>query len=102
MPLERDVEHDVLEQRPRASGTISTIQRSLKLRTRVALPVSLGKSAGSLVQWDIEEASGAQMSKPLDVTALLVAWNNGDARARDRLMEAVYDELRRSEVLGLR
>jgi hypothetical protein len=35
------------------------------------------------------------MSKPLDVTALLVAWNNGDARARDLLMEVVYDQLRR-------
>ena len=35
------------------------------------------------------------MSKPLDVTALLVAWNNGDEDARDLLMEVVYDELRR-------
>ena len=35
------------------------------------------------------------MSKPLDVTALLVAWNNGDEDARDLLMEIVYDELRR-------
>jgi RNA polymerase sigma factor (TIGR02999 family) len=35
------------------------------------------------------------MSQPLDVTALLVAWNNGDEDARDRLMAVVYDELRR-------
>jgi RNA polymerase sigma factor (TIGR02999 family) len=35
------------------------------------------------------------MSKALDVTALLVAWNDGDEAARDLLMEAVYDELRR-------
>ena len=35
------------------------------------------------------------MSKPVDVTALLVAWNNGDEDARDLLMEVVYDELRR-------
>lgn len=35
------------------------------------------------------------MSKPLDVTALLVAWNNGDEEARDLLMEVVYEELRR-------
>lgn len=35
------------------------------------------------------------MSKPLDVTALLVAWNNGDEDARDLLMEVVYEELRR-------
>ena len=30
-----------------------------------------------------------------DVTALLVAWKNGDASSRNRLFEAVYDELRR-------
>ena len=35
------------------------------------------------------------MSKPPDVTALLVAWSNGDEDARDLLIEAVYDELRR-------
>jgi RNA polymerase sigma factor (TIGR02999 family) len=35
------------------------------------------------------------MSKSLDVTALLVAWNNGDDGARDLLIEVVYEELRR-------
>ena len=35
------------------------------------------------------------MSKPLDVTALLVGWNDGDEDARDLLMEVVYEELRR-------
>jgi len=35
------------------------------------------------------------MTKSLDVTALLVAWTNGDEDARDVLMEVVYDELRR-------
>lgn len=35
------------------------------------------------------------MSKALDVTALLVAWNGGDEGARDLLMEVVYEELRR-------
>ena len=42
------------------------------------------------------------MSKPLDVTALLVAWNNGDEDARDRLMEVVYNELRRRARVRLR
>jgi RNA polymerase sigma factor (TIGR02999 family) len=32
---------------------------------------------------------------PKDVTALLVAWNNGEEGAHDRLMEAVYTDLRR-------
>ena len=31
----------------------------------------------------------------LDVTGLLVAWNSGDERARGRLIDAVYGELRR-------
>ena len=35
------------------------------------------------------------MADAADVTALLVAWTNGDEAARDRLFEAVYDELRR-------
>src|SRR5215467_10598971 len=30
-----------------------------------------------------------------DVTKLLLAWNNGDPSALDRLMPVVYDELRR-------
>lgn len=30
-----------------------------------------------------------------DVTALLLAWNDGDEGARSRLIDAVYDELRR-------
>jgi RNA polymerase sigma factor (TIGR02999 family) len=30
-----------------------------------------------------------------DVTALLLAWNDGDENSRSRLFEAVYDELRR-------
>ena len=42
------------------------------------------------------------MPKPLDVTALLVAWNNGDDDARDLLMEVVYDELRRRARARLR
>ena len=35
------------------------------------------------------------MASPADVTALLLAWGDGDASARDELFEAVYDELRR-------
>jgi RNA polymerase sigma factor (TIGR02999 family) len=35
------------------------------------------------------------MAKAADVTALLVAWNNGEEAARNLLMEAVYGELRR-------
>jgi hypothetical protein len=30
-----------------------------------------------------------------DVTALLLAWNNGDQEALDRLMPLVHNELRR-------
>ena len=35
------------------------------------------------------------MADPADVTALLLAWGDGDAAARDELFGAVYDELRR-------
>ena len=35
------------------------------------------------------------MGDAADVTALLLAWREGDEGARDRLFEAVYDELRR-------
>ena len=35
------------------------------------------------------------MADAADVTALLLAWRNGDEAARNRLFEAVYDELRR-------
>jgi len=35
------------------------------------------------------------MADAADVTALLLAWRNGDEAARGRLFEAVYDELRR-------
>ena len=34
------------------------------------------------------------MTQPPDVTGLLVAWANGDAEAKDRLIDAVYGELR--------
>jgi RNA polymerase sigma factor (TIGR02999 family) len=34
------------------------------------------------------------MTDAADVTALLLAWSNGDEAARSRLFEAVYDELR--------
>jgi RNA polymerase sigma factor (TIGR02999 family) len=34
-------------------------------------------------------------TQPKDVTTLLLAWNNGDQEALDRLMPLVYDELRR-------
>jgi len=34
-------------------------------------------------------------SPPQDVTRLLIEWRRGDARALDRLMPLVYDELRR-------
>lgn len=35
------------------------------------------------------------MTQPPDVTGLLVAWSNGSEEADDRLIEAVYAELRR-------
>ena len=34
-------------------------------------------------------------NRATDVTTLLLAWNNGDQEALDRLMPLVYDELRR-------
>ena len=34
------------------------------------------------------------MTEPPDVTSLLVAWSNGNAQASDRLLDAVYAELR--------
>jgi len=37
-----------------------------------------------------------------DITALLAAWNDGDADALDRLMEVVYPELRRIARRSLR
>ena len=42
------------------------------------------------------------MNPPADITALLQAWNQGDMDARDRLMPAVYDELRRRAAAFLR
>jgi RNA polymerase sigma factor (TIGR02999 family) len=35
------------------------------------------------------------MTEAGDITVLLLAWRDGDESARDRLVEAVYDELRR-------
>jgi RNA polymerase sigma factor (TIGR02999 family) len=32
---------------------------------------------------------------PQDVTSMLIAWSRGDSSVEDRLMEAVYDDLRR-------
>jgi RNA polymerase sigma factor (TIGR02999 family) len=37
----------------------------------------------------------AHSTPPPDLTQLLLAWNNGDRAALDRLMPVVYDELRR-------
>jgi RNA polymerase sigma factor (TIGR02999 family) len=42
------------------------------------------------------------MNRPADITALLEAWNQGDLEARDRLMPAVYEELRRRAAAFLR
>jgi RNA polymerase sigma factor (TIGR02999 family) len=36
-----------------------------------------------------------ERQQPSNVTRLLVDWSNGDVQARDKLMSAVYDELRR-------
>ena len=35
------------------------------------------------------------MSEAADITALLLAWGSGEEAARNRVVEAVYDELRR-------
>jgi RNA polymerase sigma factor (TIGR02999 family) len=41
-------------------------------------------------------ALGAKMtSTPDEITRLLIAWNQGDQRARDELTQLIYDELRR-------
>ena len=42
------------------------------------------------------------MNRPVDITALLEAWNQGDLAARDQLIPAVYDELRRRAAAFLR
>ncbi len=34
-------------------------------------------------------------SAPDEITQLLIAWNQGDRRARDELAQIIYDELRR-------
>ena len=39
--------------------------------------------------------SAAHMADDADVMTLLLAWSDGDEAARSRLIEAVYDELRR-------
>lgn len=38
---------------------------------------------------------GTEVAVPGDITVLLLAWRDGDASARSRLTEVVYDELRR-------
>jgi RNA polymerase sigma factor (TIGR02999 family) len=45
---------------------------------------------------DLVESSRIQrlMNDDADVTALLLAWSDGDERARSRLIDAVYDQLR--------
>ena len=42
------------------------------------------------------------MNPSADITALLEAWNQGDLEARDQLIPAVYDELRRRAAAFLR
>jgi len=42
------------------------------------------------------------MNRPVDITALLEAWNQGDLEARDQLIPAVYQELRRRAAAFLR
>jgi ECF sigma factor len=41
-------------------------------------------------------------SSPREVTALLRAWRQGDAVARDRLVPLVYDQLRKRAAQHLR
>jgi hypothetical protein len=43
----------------------------------------------------LSEYNDGSMDDPTGVTGLLLAWSSGDEAARDRLFEAVYDELRR-------
>ena len=42
------------------------------------------------------------MNRPVDITALLEAWNQGDLEARDQLIPVVYAELRRRAAAFLR
>lgn len=53
------------------------------------------------------EVAGVKSNEPIDVTNLLLAWNNGDPAALDRLAPLVYEHLRhmarqymRSETAG--
>lgn len=41
-------------------------------------------------------------SQPFEVTALLNAWSRGDRRALDRLLEGIYQELRRMAAVRMR
>ena len=52
--------------------------------------------------WTGAIASNSAMNRPVDITALLEAWNQGDLEARDQLIPAVYDELRRRAAAFLR
>ena len=47
-------------------------------------------------------SSSDRRQRPVDITALLEAWNQGDLEARDQLIPAVYAELRRRAAAFLR
>lgn len=51
--------------------------------------------AGCWKRWGIKGAFLESMDPPSDVTALLVAWSNGEEAAGGVLIDAVYGELRR-------
>ena len=71
---------------------------------------SLGGSASNLAHWiPIRENApadtfvmSAKQHADADVSGLLEAWRQGDEQARDRLMTAVYQELRRYAAAHLR
>ena len=47
-------------------------------------------------------SSSDRRQRPVDITALLEAWNQGDLEARDQLIPAVYEELGRRAAAFLR
>ena len=60
------------------------------------------KQFASNRRMDRRDRLHAAMNRPVDITALLEAWNQGDLEARDQLIPAVYAELRRRAAAFLR
>ena len=46
------------------------------------------RAASSPSSWDRRDQPRTSMNRPVDITALLEAWSQGDLEARDRLIPA--------------